>query len=92
MSFYHWPMSVAVSSASASQVSRCGESKKNSPAQAKRFRARLAKAKGSAGVMHQAALQGLRKEVDPLVPRVQQVMRKAKQRILGGDTHVARSW
>jgi IS5 family transposase len=28
-------------------------------------------------------------ELDTIVPRVQQVMRQAKQRIFGGDTHVA---
>ena len=39
--------------------------------------------------MRQAALEGLRKELDTFVPRVQQVMRQAKQRIFGGDTHVA---
>jgi IS5 family transposase len=39
--------------------------------------------------MQQAALEGLRKELDTFVPRVQQVMRQAKQRIFGGDTHVA---
>jgi len=39
--------------------------------------------------MQQAALRGLRQELDTIVPRVQQVIRQAKQRIFGGDTHVA---
>jgi len=39
--------------------------------------------------MEQAALKGLRQELDTIVPRVQQVIRQAKQRIFGGDTHVA---
>jgi IS5 family transposase len=39
--------------------------------------------------MQQAALEGLRKELDTFVPRVQQVMRQAKQRIFGGNTQVA---
>jgi hypothetical protein len=30
-----------------------------------------------------------RKKLDTLVPRVQQAMRQAKQRIFGGNTHVA---
>jgi hypothetical protein len=45
--------------------------------------------KRSGDVMHQAALEVLRKELDTFVPRVQQVMRQAKQRIFGGNTHVA---
>src|SRR5664279_5084845 len=58
--------------------------------QAKRFSGEIAKGvKRSADVMQQAALEGLRKELDTFVPRVQQVMRQAKQRIFGGDTHVA---
>jgi transposase, IS5 family len=58
--------------------------------QAKRFSGEIAKGvKRSADVMRQAALEGLRKELDTFVPRVQQVMRQAKQRIFGGDTHVA---
>jgi transposase, IS5 family len=58
--------------------------------QAKRFSGDIAHGvKRSADVMQQAALEGLRKELDTIVPRVQQVMRQAKQRIFGGDTHVA---
>jgi transposase, IS5 family len=58
--------------------------------QAKRFSGEIAQGvKRSADVMQQAALEGFRKELDTFVPRVQQVMRQAKQRIFGGDTHVA---
>jgi IS5 family transposase len=56
--------------------------------QAKRFSGEIAKGvKRSTDVMRQATLEGLRKELDTFVPRVQQVMRQAKQRIFGGDTH-----
>ena len=37
--------------------------------------------------MQQAALEGLRKEIDIMLPRVKQVIRQTKARILGGDTH-----
>jgi IS5 family transposase len=58
--------------------------------QAKRFSSEIAEGvKRSADVMQQAVLEGLRKELETFVPRVQQVMRQAKQRIFGGDTHVA---
>ena len=58
--------------------------------QAKRFSTEIVNGvKRSADVMRQAALEGLRKELDTMVPRVQQVMRQAKQRVFGGDTHVA---
>jgi len=58
--------------------------------QAKGFSGEIAQGvKRSADVMQQAALEGLRKELDTFVPRVQQVIRQAKQRIFGGDTHVA---
>ncbi|HZD40734.1 MAG TPA: ISNCY family transposase [Terriglobales bacterium] len=58
--------------------------------QAKRFCREIAQGvKRSADVMRQAALEGLRKELDTFVPRVQQVMRQTKQRIFGGDTHAA---
>lgn len=58
--------------------------------QAKRFSGEIAqKVKRSADVMQQAALEGLRQELDTFVPRVQQVMRQARQRIFGGNTHVA---
>ena len=58
--------------------------------QARRFSSEIAQGvKRSKDVMQQAVLEGLRKELDTFVPRVQQVMRQAKQRIFGGDTHVA---
>lgn len=58
--------------------------------QARRFSGEIAQGvKRSADIMQQATLEGLRKELDTFVPRVQQVMRQAKQRIFGGDTHVA---
>jgi IS5 family transposase len=58
--------------------------------QAKRFSREIVDGvKRSANVMRQATLEGLRKELDTVVPRVRQVMRQAKQRIFGGDTHVA---
>ncbi len=58
--------------------------------QDKRFSGEIAEGvKRSANGMQQAALEGLRKELDTFVPRVQQVIRQAKQRIFGGDTHVA---
>ncbi len=57
--------------------------------QAQRFSSEIAQGvKRSADVMRQAALEGLRKELDTFVPRVQQVIRQAKGRIFGGDTHV----
>ena len=57
--------------------------------QAKRFSREIgAGVKRASDVMHQAALEGLRHELDTFVPRVQQVMRQTRARILGGDTHV----
>jgi transposase, IS5 family len=58
--------------------------------QAKRFSGEIAQGvKRASDVMQQAALEGLRKELDTFVPRVQQVMRQAKHRIFGGDNYVA---
>ena len=45
--------------------------------------------KRSGDVMQQADLEGLRKELDTFVPRVQQVIRQAKQWIFSGDNYVA---
>src|SRR5215472_14149494 len=57
--------------------------------QAKRFSSEIDEGvKRTTDVMQQAALEGLRQELDRFVPRVQQVMRQAKQRIFGGNTHV----
>jgi IS5 family transposase len=56
--------------------------------QAKRFSSEIAQGtKRSTDVMKQAALGGLRQELDTIVPRVQQVIWQAKQRVFGGDTH-----
>ena len=58
--------------------------------QAKRFSQEIAAGvKRAADVMHQAALDGLRRELETFVPRVQQVMRQTRARVFGGDTHVA---
>ena len=58
--------------------------------QAKRFSREIAGGvKRSADVMQQACLEGLRKELETIVPRVQQVIQQAKQRVFGGNTHVA---
>ena len=57
--------------------------------QAKRFSREIAAGvKRSSDVFQQAALEGLRKELDTMAPRVEQVMRQARARIFGGDTHV----
>jgi IS5 family transposase len=57
--------------------------------QAKRFSREIASGvKKSSDVFQQAAMEGLRKELDTMAPRVQQVMQQARARVLGGDTHV----
>jgi Transposase DDE domain len=57
--------------------------------QARRFsREIVGKVKQSADVFQQAALEGLRKELDTFVPRVQQVIAQTRARVFGGDTHV----
>jgi IS5 family transposase len=56
--------------------------------QAKRFSKEIAAGvKRSTDFKQQAALEGLRKEIDTMLPRVKQVIRQTKARILGGDTH-----
>ena len=56
--------------------------------QARRFSREIGTGvKRAADVLHQAALEGLRHELDTFVPRVQQVMRQTRARIFGGDTH-----
>jgi len=56
--------------------------------QAKRFSREIADGvKRSADFMQQAALEGLRQEIDTMLPRVQQVIRQTKARVFGGDTH-----
>src|SRR5206468_222296 len=44
--------------------------------------------KRSRDVMAQAALDGLKQELQVMLPRVQQVRRQARARVLGGDTRV----
>ncbi len=58
--------------------------------QAKRFSREIAAGvKRSADGRGQAALEGLRKELDTMVPRVQHIIRQAQERVFGGNTHVA---
>jgi len=57
--------------------------------QAKRFSREVASGvKKSADVRKQAAMDGLRKELDTIAPRVKQVIQQARARVFGGDTHV----
>lgn len=57
--------------------------------QATRFAREIgAGVKRTGDLLRQAALEGLRQELDTFVPRVQQVMRQARARVFGGDTHV----
>jgi transposase, IS5 family len=56
--------------------------------QAKRFSAEIAQGvKRSADVLRQLALEGLRHELDEMLPLVRQVMRQTRARIFHGDTH-----
>ncbi len=58
--------------------------------QAKRFVHEIAQGvKQGADVMQHAALDGLKHELEVMLPRVQQVMRQTKARVLDGDTRVA---
>ena len=58
-------------------------------AQAKRFSAEITSGvKRSADILKQAALNGLKREIDTMVERTGQVVRQAKARIFGGNTHV----
>jgi IS5 family transposase len=58
--------------------------------QAKRFSQEIAEGvKRSADVFQQAALEGMKKELDTMMPRVQQVMRQARERIFQGITDSA---
>jgi transposase, IS5 family len=59
-------------------------------AQARRFSSGITRGvKRSADVLKQAALDGLKREIDTMVTRTQQVVSQTKARIFGGDTHVA---
>ena len=56
--------------------------------QAKRFSAEIAQGvKRSSDLVQQAVLEGLRKELETMLPRVKQVLRQTKARVFGGDTH-----
>jgi IS5 family transposase len=56
--------------------------------QAKRFAEDIASGvKQSSDVLKQAALEGLRTELDTMAGRVQQVMRQTKARVFDGNTH-----
>ena len=57
--------------------------------QAKRFSREIETGvKTACDVFQQAALEGLRQELDTMAPRVKQVMQQARARIFGGDTQV----
>ncbi|HEY0724544.1 MAG TPA: ISNCY family transposase [Pyrinomonadaceae bacterium] len=57
--------------------------------QAKKFSADIGQGiQRAVDVLQQAALQGLRRELDTMRSRVQQVIRQTKGRVFGGDTHV----
>jgi len=57
--------------------------------QAKRFSREIGTGvKTSRDVFKQAALEGFRKELDTMAPRVKQVIEQARARVFGGDTHV----
>jgi len=57
--------------------------------QAKRFSREVASGvKKSSDVRKQAAIEGLRKELETMAPRVKQVMQQTRARVFGGDTHV----
>lgn len=65
------------------------ESTRRVVGQAKRFAQEIiAGIKRSSDVFEQAALEGMKKELETFVPRVQQVMRQARARVLGGNIHV----
>jgi IS5 family transposase len=57
--------------------------------QAKRFTEEITSGvKGTVDVLRQAALDGLKRELEVMRLRVQQVMRQARARVFGGDTRV----
>jgi IS5 family transposase len=56
--------------------------------QARRFAREIADGvKRSRGIVKQLTLDGLRLQLDEMVPRVKQVMKQARARIFAGDTH-----
>jgi IS5 family transposase len=57
--------------------------------QAKRFSGEIASGvKRSADVLQQAALEGIKREIDDMVEIVKKVVHQTKARVFGGDTHV----
>src|SRR4029077_20929175 len=57
--------------------------------QAKRFATQIGDGvKRAADTRRQVVLEGLRRELESMVPRVRQVMRQTKARVFAGDTHV----
>src|SRR5437867_12333416 len=59
-------------------------------AQAKRFSQELVKGvKRSADVLQQPALEGMKKELDTMLPRVQQLVSQTRARIIQGGTDSA---
>jgi IS5 family transposase len=57
--------------------------------QAKRFSAEIASGvKRSSDVLKQAALEGLKRDIDDMRGTVKKVVHQAKSRVFGGDTHV----
>ena len=55
--------------------------------QARRFSEEIAKGvKGATSILEQLALEGLRQEIDLMVPLVRQVMKQTRARIFRGDT------
>jgi transposase, IS5 family len=58
--------------------------------QAKRFREEMAKGvKRTKDQQQKLVLQALRKDLETMLPRVQQVIRQSRARVLGGDVHAA---
>jgi IS5 family transposase len=56
--------------------------------QAKRFSREISEGvKRCSDFMEQVVLEGLRKEIDTMLPRVKQVIQQTKARIVDGDTH-----
>jgi transposase, IS5 family len=56
--------------------------------QAKRFAKEIGEGvKQAPNLRRQLVLEGLRRELETMVPRVQQVMRQTKARVFAGDTH-----
>jgi IS5 family transposase len=56
--------------------------------QAKRFSREIATGvKQSTDILQQAALEGVRREINTMVPRVQQVIKQTKARVFEGNTH-----